>query len=120
MPNFVPSSEQLKALAASPKSGPVVMLNLLKFARGGGAKSYAKYAEAFEPLLLKCGGRIVFSGRGAESLVGSESWDAVALVQYPSRRAFADLINSPEYAAIAPLRRGGLERTILYATDPRG
>ena len=119
MPTLEPTHEQLAALAAAPASGAVVMLNLLKFARGGGSKSYAKYAEAFERLLTKHGGRFIYRGRAAELLVGDESWDAVALVEYPSRQAFAELIGSPEYSAIAPLRQGGLERTILYATDPR-
>ena len=119
MPTLELSLEQIAALAEAPKSGPVVMLNLLKFARGGGSKSYAQYAEAFERLLTKHGGRFVYRGRAAELLVGEESWDAVALVEYPSRLAFAELIGSHEYAAIAPLRKGGLERTVLYATDPR-
>ena len=84
MLSLEPTREQLAAFAAAPSSGPVVMLNLLKFARGGGSKSYAQYADAFERLLTKIGGRFVYRGRAAELLVGDESWDAVALVEYPS------------------------------------
>ncbi|MFN0119772.1 MAG: DUF1330 domain-containing protein [Blastocatellia bacterium] len=114
-----PTTEALAALAANPDNGPVVMLNLLKFKRGGGSKEYGQYSDAFQKLLLEHGGRFLFLGRATELLVGTEDWDAVALVEYPSRQVFLQLTSSPEYRAIAPLREQGLERTLLYATTPR-
>lgn len=119
MSSLSPSKPVIDAFAQALETGPVVMLNLLKFKRGGGSKDYAAYAKGFESLLQKAGGRFIYMGRAAERLVGHEDWDAVALVEYPSRKAFADVMNSPEYAKIAPLREHGLERTVLYATDPR-
>ncbi len=119
MSSVSPTDQALAALAASPDSGPVVMLNLLKFKPGGGARAYAKYSEAFQALLERHGGRFVYLGRGAEVLVGDQSWDAVALVEYPSRAVFLRIIALPDYAAIAQFREDGLERTMLLATTPR-
>ncbi|MCY7307318.1 MAG: DUF1330 domain-containing protein [Rhodoferax sp.] len=114
-----PNAQALAALAASPDSGPVVMLNLLKFKPGGGARAYGRYSEAFQALLERHGGRFIYLGRGAEVLVGDQSWDAVALVEYPSRAVFLRIIALPDYAAIAQVREDGLERTMLLATTPR-
>ena len=114
-----PTAEAIAALAANPDHGPVVMLNLLKFKRGGGSKEYGEYSTAFQKLLLEHGGRFLYLGRATELLVGTEDWDAVALVEYPSRQVFLQLTSSPDYRAIAPLREQGLERTLLYATTPR-
>jgi uncharacterized protein (DUF1330 family) len=119
MSDIHPSTESLAALAANPSDGPVVMLNLLKFKRGGGSKAYARYSDAFQQVLIRHGGRFLYLGRAAEMLVAHESWDAVALVEYPSRKVFLEIVASPEYAALSLHRDEGLERTVLYATDPR-
>lgn len=119
MSSLSPSDQTVAALQDHPSDAPVVMLNLLKFRRGGGSKAYGRYAEAFEQVLKAHGGRFLYRGRAAERLVGEEDWDAVALVEYPSRQVFAKIVSSPEYAAMAEFREDGLERTVLYATDPR-
>lgn len=119
MTSIHPSAEAREALANNPSQAPVVMLNLLKFKRGGGSKAYARYSDAFRVLLERHGGRFLYLGRAAEQLVGHESWDAVALVEYPSRKVFLEVTGSPEYAAMAPFRGEGLERTMLLATEPR-
>lgn len=119
MSGIHPSIEALETLAANPSSGPVVMLNLLKFKRGGGSKAYARYSDAFEQVLKRRGGKFLYLGRASELLVGDDSWDAVALVEYPSRKDFLEILASAEYAALSSYRDEGLERTVLYATDPR-
>jgi uncharacterized protein (DUF1330 family) len=115
-----PSAERLAKFKENPLTGPVVMLNLLKFKRGGGSKEYSKYATEFEKLLNRAGGRFLYLGRAAELLVGEEEWDAVALAEYPSRQVFLEVTQSDEAKAIAVFREAGLEKTVLYATDPRG
>ena len=119
MSTISPAEGALAALRGHPSEGPVVMLNLLKFRRGGGSRAYARYSDAFGAVLTAHGGRFLYLGRAAERLVGNEEWDAVALVEYPSRQVFLKIVESPEYAAVAALREDGLERTVLYATDPR-
>lgn len=118
-PHLSPTAEALAALAANTDHGRVVMLNLLKFRPGGGSRAYARYSEAFQTLLEQHGGRFIYLGRGAEVLVGDKPWDAVALVEYPSRETFLKVIALPEYAAMARFREEGLERTMLMATTPR-
>ena len=98
--------------------GPVVMLNLLDFKPDGGAERYGRYAEAVEPLLKRVGGRVIFSGAGNAPLIGPSKWDLVALVEYPTRQAFLDMIGSEEYRAIMHLRSEALERTELVPLDP--
>jgi uncharacterized protein (DUF1330 family) len=97
---------------------PLVMLNLLAFKPDGGRERYEEYGEAVAPMLDKAGGRIVFMGAPAPSLLGEDSWDLVVLVEYPTRRAFLDMIGSSEYEAIGHLRKEALVRGELHPMDP--
>ena len=49
----------------------------------------------------------------------ANDWDSVALVQYPSRKAFIDMVTTPEYEKAHEHRESGLERTVLIACTPR-
>ena len=118
MSAVVPTPETLQEFAASPDTGPFVMVNLLKFAPNGGRETYARYAQGMESILAKHGAHSVYIGRFAELLIGEETWDAIALVEYPSRQVFLEMIASPEYQTVRGDREGGLERTVLYATTP--
>ncbi|HEX5713501.1 MAG TPA: DUF1330 domain-containing protein [Solirubrobacterales bacterium] len=97
---------------------PVVMLNLLAFKPDGGAERYAEYGAAVAPIVERLGGRIVFAGAPATALLGDGSWDLVALVEYPSRQAFLDMVASEEYQAVAHLRTEALTRSELHPMDP--
>lgn len=110
-----PSPEQMQAFVALPDDGPIVMLNLLKFKPDGGQAEYAKYSAAVLPMVTKLGGKLLFMGRGHFCLIGTGDWDAVALVQYPSKRAFIEMTSSAEYQAIHHHRDAGLQGQILYA-----
>jgi uncharacterized protein (DUF1330 family) len=112
------NEEGLAAFAArAADSGPVVMLNLLAFKPEGGEERYMEYGAAVAPLLEKVGGRIVFAGAAAPAVIGEEGWDVVALVEYPSRQAFLDMVGSPEYQAIAHLRTEALAKGELHPLD---
>ena len=102
------------------EDGPVVMLNLLAFKPEGGRERYMEYGAAVAPLLEKVGGRIVFAGAPVIALLGDDSWDLVALVEYPTRRAFLDMIGSSEYEAIEHLRTEAPARGELHPMDPAG
>jgi uncharacterized protein (DUF1330 family) len=97
---------------------PVVMLNLLAFEPDGGKERYLEYGAAVAPLLEQAGGRIVWAGEPAPALLGETSWDLVALVEYPTRQAFLEMISSPEYRAIAHLRTEALTKGELHPMDP--
>ena len=107
-------------------TGPVVMLNLLKFKpsaegeEGTGAEAYARYGSAVTKLIEERGGRVLWSGRPQAVLIGgaSDEWDAVAIVQYPSPRTLFDMAASVEYQRIHKHREAGLQRTVLIACKP--
>ena len=112
-----PDPDALAAFSKRATEGPVYMLNLLEFLPDGGAERYGEYGEAVAPLLEGVGGRPVFAGRPAESLIGEGRWDLVIVVEYPTRQAFLDMVSSPEYQAIAHLRSEALARSELRAMD---
>jgi len=98
----------------SDEPGAVTMLNLLEFAPEGGRERYAEYGAAVAPLLERAGGRIVYAGEPGPVLLGERSWDMVLLVEYPSRKAFLEMIGSDAYQAIAHLRTEALTRGELH------
>ena len=108
------SDEDLEGLLADDPGGPVVMLNLLRFAEGG-RERYDAYAAAIAPVGEAFGIQLLFHGSGGRPIEAPDgpAWDAVALVRYPSRAAFAQMIRSPEYKAIEHLRSGALAATVL-------
>ena len=109
---------QFEAFMARKDEGPVQMLNLLKFKPDGGMESYLQYSVATQPLIEKTGGRVVYVGRPVELLIGDEEWDLMALVEYPTRQAFLDMVTAADYQRTAHLRQQALLRSVLYATDP--
>jgi uncharacterized protein (DUF1330 family) len=111
------SQEGFADLSGRLDEGPVTMLNLLAFKPDGGRERYMEYGEAVVPLLEKAGGRLVFQGQAAPALLGGESWDLVLLVEYPTRRAFVEMIQSTEYQAIGHLRTEALARGELHPLD---
>jgi len=123
---IAPSESQIRELVNRIDDGPVVMVNLLKFrrrARGSdesGAEAYGRYAKAVAGLIEDLGGRTVWRGRADQILIGAseQDWDMAVLVEYPTRRAFLEMVNLPEYQQIHSDRDSGLERTSLIACTP--
>jgi uncharacterized protein (DUF1330 family) len=115
-----PRGADLKRLLAEDPGGPVVMLNLLRF-REGGQDSYARYAAALEETFLaRYGAKVLYAGNGSTPLVAEQGqdWDAVLLVQYPSREAFSRMVADPEYQQLTHLRTEALTEAVLQATTP--
>jgi uncharacterized protein (DUF1330 family) len=111
------NEQDLAAFTSRASDGPVYMLNLLEFLPDGGAERYAEYGAAVAPVFERAGGKAVFAGQPAESLIGEGSWDLMVLVEYPTRQAFLDMVSSPEYQEIAHLRSEALRRSELRAMD---
>lgn len=123
-----PNKQQFIELMQAPDEGPVTMLNLLKFKEqagdgsgNSGAAEYGKYGDAVVQMVEARGGKVIWMGRADQILIGDpeESWDSVALVQYPSRKDFIEMVTSPEYEGAHEHREGGLERTVLIACTER-
>ncbi|HYL51660.1 MAG TPA: DUF1330 domain-containing protein [Acidimicrobiia bacterium] len=116
-----PNKEQFLELMNAPDEGPVVMLNLLKFKPREGASEYNKYGESAVQMVEARGGKVLWMGKVDQTLIGpvDEAWDAIALVQYPSRKAFIEMTSTKEYDAAHEHRESGLERTLLLACTQR-
>ncbi|MBY3986604.1 DUF1330 domain-containing protein [Rhodococcus fascians] len=115
-----PRGRDLKRYLEDDPGGPVVMLNLLRFAEGG-RDSYAEYAKALdETFLPRYGATVLYAGDGSTALAAEDgqAWDAVLLVQYPSRKAFSEMVADPEYQTVTALRTAALKEAVLQATIP--
>lgn len=127
-----PKGEQLGALLALPSDGPIVMLNLLKFRdkavyKDGretsltGREAYMLYGEQMAPFVTARGGKIHFMGDLETLAIGvvGELWDVVALMEYPSAKAFVEIATSPEVAGFGVHREAGLAGQLLIQTTQR-
>lgn len=128
-----PTEAQIRAVEAGP-DGRVQMINLLKFhdrARYpddfsgpeptdvSGEEAYGRYGAVALEQVAKRGGRLVLLAAADEEVIGSPGdWDQVAVVEYPSRAAFLDMIADPAYQAGTVHRTAALERTTILATSP--
>jgi uncharacterized protein (DUF1330 family) len=112
------NKDQFSALADNPSQEPFVMLNLLKFKKDGGRESYFRYIKDSGPFVEKVGAKVIYFGKPKELLQGKEDWDLLMLVQYPSRKAFLEMTSNPGYLKVHEYRADGVERAVLYATDP--
>lgn len=110
--------DQFETLARNANQEPFVMLNLLKFKTHGGRESYFRYIAESGPFVQEVGGKVLYFGKANELLNGTETWDIVMLVQYPSRKAFLKMADNPDYLKVHAFREQALERAVLYATDP--
>jgi uncharacterized protein (DUF1330 family) len=115
-----PRGADLKRFLQEDPGGPVVMLNLLRYAEGG-RELYAQYAAALtDTFLPRYGGEVLYAGEGSTALVAEagQDWDAVLLVRYPSRQAFSAMVADPEYQQVTELRTRALTEAVLQATRP--
>lgn len=122
----MPQPEQFRTLLNGPDDTPVVMVNLLSFkseADGGneamsGEESYRLYAASMKEFVESKGGRFIWSGRVDSMVIGESDFDfqTVALVEYPSRKAFVEIASSSHVAEIGKDRTKGLAGQWLIAT----
>ena len=134
---ITPTREQFTEFAHGTREGEVVMLNLLHFARpdgedtgrqgagdgspSSGAGAYREYSDQVIKMVEARGGKVIWTGRPEHVLIGDsehDAWDLVALVSYPSRSAFMEMVTSPKYEQAHEHRARGLDRTVLLACEP--
>jgi uncharacterized protein (DUF1330 family) len=125
-----PTQAAGRALLQRGITGPVVMLNLLRFRPVAdyaaspelapavpisGAEAFARYVAHTLPLLRASGGDLVFLGAGAEFLIGpaDERWDQVMLVRQHSVEAFLAFATDAAYLAGLGHRTAAVEDSRL-------
>jgi uncharacterized protein (DUF1330 family) len=115
-----------QALKALPDEGPVTMLNLMRFreraldGNGSGWDAYLRYSALTIKLIKGRGGTIIWTGNAEAVALGmpdQHRWDYVALVRYPSRAVFLDMMTSAEYAAANVERENGCADHAIIAVS---
>jgi uncharacterized protein (DUF1330 family) len=115
-----------RALKALPDDGPVTMLNLMRFreraldGNGSGWDAYLRYSALTIKLIKGRGGTIIWTGNAEAVALGvpdQHRWDYVALVRYPSRALFLDMMTSAEYAAANVERENGCADHAIIAVS---
>jgi hypothetical protein len=127
---FEPTQESGRAFLARGLTGPVVMLNLLRFREVAdysntshlaprepisGAAAYERYIEHTLPFLQASGGEVIFLGKGGTFLIGptDERWDAAMLVRQRSVGDFMAFASNPAYLEGIGHREAALEDSRL-------
>ncbi|MDJ0754917.1 MAG: DUF1330 domain-containing protein [Ardenticatenaceae bacterium] len=125
-----PTQESGAAFFTRNISGPVVMLNLLRFREVAdysaspelapnepisGREAYQKYIEHTTPFLTESGGEGIFLGEGGPYLIGpqDEQWDLVMLVRHKSAAEFMAFASNEAYLAGVGHRTAALEDSRL-------
>jgi uncharacterized protein (DUF1330 family) len=114
----------IEGLKAVPDDAPVTMLNLMRFrersldGKGGGWDAYLRYSALAIKEIKARGGTIIWTGTTdvvALGVADRHRWDYVALVRYPSRAAFIDMMTSPHYAKANVERENGCADPLILA-----
>ena len=133
---FDPSDETVHLLLERGITGPIVMLNLLRFRETAdywdhpelapatpisGREAYEQYMSHTMPFLLASGGSLDFVGDGGHFFVGpvGERWDLAILVRQASIESFFEFASNDAYLAGAGHRSAALEDSRILPLTPR-
>ena len=126
-----PDQGQLRALLATDGTRPLQFVNLLAYrhqavypadhelAASGlsGADAYALYGLVALEHVTRRRGRLTLYNDVLHTLIGpDQSWDQVAVMEYPDTEAFLDMIVDPDYVAALVHRDAGLAETVVMVT----
>ena len=129
-PYLEPTQESGRAFWRRGITGPVVMLNLLRFrkiadysahpelappAPISGETAFDRYVAHTLPYLEESGGTLLFLGAGGSFLIGpaEERWDRAMLVRQSSVQSFMAFADHARYLAGIGHRTAGLEDSRL-------
>jgi uncharacterized protein (DUF1330 family) len=110
-----PDASELQRFRQGDDGRPVVLFQLLRFAKGG-RERYLEYASAVQRILVRLGAQILYAGEAGPALIG-EGWDGIVITRYPTRGTYVDMLSDPEYLKIVPLRRAALREAMMVPTD---
>ncbi|MGZ8764338.1 MAG: DUF1330 domain-containing protein [Acidimicrobiia bacterium] len=126
-----PDAEQVRALVAADRDGPLQFVNLLGYhavarypaghelaGKGlSGADAYGLYGLVALEHVTRRGGRLVLYNDVEQLVIGrGAAWDQVAIMEYPNTDAFIDMISDPEYQTGLVHRDAGLADTVVLVT----
>lgn len=120
-----PTREQIKALATLAHSGKIVMINLLKFKKNvevagktySGKELYQEYAKKASPFIQEANAKVLWQGHFLGQVIAPKDdvqWDEAVLVEYPSKKHFLEMIQSPGYPS--QIRTQSIEDARLWVS----
>ena len=118
------------ATRAPEDDSPIYMVNLMKYhevaqytadARVDKPISGREADDRYNPasILAKIGANMMFVGDVVKSHVGSEGWDRIAVVRYPSRKSFIDMQSRKDFSEKHVHKAAGMQRTIIVCCRPQ-
>ncbi len=133
-----PSESQLQTLLSLPPDAPVAALNLFQFntqaryqpddpefgtnaANVTGEEAFATYSATAGGFIEALGGRVVFSTPVDQVMIGPDTdWDLAAIMYFPTRSAFMDMLSNPEFQSASRHRKAALANHVMLhlAGDP--
>lgn len=129
-----PGPDNMAAFMALPDDTPINMVNFLRYrdraeypdghehaGKGwSGRRAYEEYGRAIAVPFTKVGAKVIWRGAFQATTIGAadEVWDDLLVVEYPSARAFLQMINDPEYQAGGVNRTAALADSRLFRTQP--
>lgn len=123
MSHVHPDRDRVISLIRKGVTGPIIMLNLLRFRDVAdysetpelapdepisGAEAYRRYAAHTLPFLAEVGAELLFRGPAHPQIIGPEQWDEVLVVKHQSVEAFLGFAQNKGYLAGAGHRTAGL------------
>lgn len=132
MPAYQPTADQFRAFRDDPYDGPIAQVNLLKFrvrsdypeghahhgADEPGAAAYTRYVDAFAAVAKSVDATCLLYGQTERYFIGQGDWDGVLIMHFPSRSAFIETLNHPDYHEMHQHRDAGLLCQELITTRP--
>ena len=129
---LIPTQEQIAKLQSLPPEVPVAALNLFHFnnmaqyqpedreygaveAAITGREAYVRYGEIAGKFIRDLGGRVVFSAPIDQVMIGPSSppWDLAAVMYFPTRRAFMQMLSDPEFQSASRHRKAALANHLM-------
>ena len=113
------------------RQGKIHMLNLVKLhdvatyedgTQTTGQEAYAAYGRESGSIFSKVGGTIAWSGKLELMLIGpqeGENWDIAFIAEYPSGKAFVDMVKDPDYQKAVRHRSAAVKTSRLIRMEPR-
>lgn len=123
-----PSEDQLAKLMSLPPETPLAVLNLFEFnaaaryrpgdpefgteaADISGQDAFQRYSEVAGAFIHELGGRVAIQAPAEQVMIGPETanWHVAAIMYFPSRGAFIEMLSDPSFQAASRHRKAALK-----------
>ena len=130
MGHIDPTREQFAHFLSLDRDGPIHMLNLVRVREraqypdgrdSSGEDAYRCYARESGPVFARVGGKQHYVGRFECTVIGpdGERWDHVFIAEYPSYKAFQEMLRDPVYREAVKHRQAAVDDSRLIRLEPK-